>query len=33
MCDKLEIFYNEEIGKIAERKDWFSKIRKDWEGK
>lgn len=33
MCDKLEIFYNEEIGKIAERKDWFSKIRKEWEGK
>ncbi|MBR4963855.1 MAG: hypothetical protein IKZ32_00690 [Alistipes sp.] len=33
MCDKLEIFYNEEIGKIAERKDWFSKIRQEWDSK
>lgn len=33
MCDKLEIFYNEEIGKIAERKDWFSKIRQEWKSK
>lgn len=33
MYDKLEIFYNEEIGKIAERKDWFSKIRQEWESK
>lgn len=33
MCDKLETFYDEEIGKIAERKDWFSKIRQDWESK
>ena len=33
MYDKLETFYDEEIGKIAERKDWFSKIRQDWESK
>lgn len=33
MCDKLETFYNEEIGKIVERKDWFSKIRQEWESK
>ena len=33
MCDKLETFYDEEIGKIAERKDWFSKIRQEWESK
>ncbi|MBQ4540614.1 MAG: hypothetical protein IJA37_05460 [Alistipes sp.] len=33
MCDKLEIFYNEEIGKIAERKDWFNKIRQEWVSK
>ena len=33
MCDKLETFYDEEIGKIVERKDWFSKIRQDWESK
>lgn len=33
MCDKLATFYDEEIGKIVERKDWFSKIRQDWESK
>ena len=33
MCDRLELFYNEEIGKIVERKDWFSKIRQEWESK
>lgn len=33
MCDKLETFYDEEIGKIVERKDWFSKIRQEWESK
>jgi hypothetical protein len=33
MYDKLEIFYNKEIGKIAEHKDWFSKIRQEWESK
>lgn len=33
MCDRLELFYNEEIGKIVERKDWFSTIRKEWENK
>ena len=33
MYDKLETFYDEEIGKIAERKDWFSKIRQEWESK
>lgn len=33
MCDKLGTFYDEEIGKIAERKDWFSKIRQEWESK
>ena len=33
MCDKLEIFYNEEIGKIGERKNWFSNIKIEWENK
>ena len=33
MCDKLELFYDEEIGKIRERKTWFSKIRIEWEKK
>lgn len=33
MCDRLELFYNEEIGKIVERKDWFSKIRQEWENR
>ena len=33
MCDRLELFYNEEIGKIVERKDWFSTIRQEWENK
>lgn len=33
MCDKLEIFYNEEIGKIGERKNWFNMIREEWEKK
>lgn len=33
LCDKLETFYDEEIGKIVERKDWFSKIRQEWESK
>ena len=33
MCDRLELFYNEEIGKIVERKDWFGTIRQEWENK
>lgn len=33
MCDKLETFYDEENGKIVERKDCFSKIRQEWESK
>lgn len=31
MCDNLEKFYDEEIGKIIERKQWFSSIREYWE--
>lgn len=33
MCDKLATFYDEEIGKIGERKLWFSNIKKYWEDK
>lgn len=31
LCDTLEKFYDEEIGKINERKLWFSSIRNYWE--
>ena len=33
MCNKLEVFYDEEIGKIGERKNWFYDIRRKWENK
>lgn len=31
LCDTLDKFYDEEIGKINERKLWFSNIRSYWE--
>jgi len=31
LCDRLDFFYDEEIGKIAERKSWFADIRDSWE--
>lgn len=31
LCDKLSLFYDEEIGKIGERKMWFGSIRNYWE--
>lgn len=31
LCNNLEEFYNAEIGKIKERKAWFTEIRKYWE--
>lgn len=33
LCDKVEQFYDEEIGKIGERKSWFSQTRIFWENK
>ena len=33
LCDNVDIFYNEEISKIGERKDWFSQIREYWKNK
>lgn len=33
MCDRLEWFYDEEIGKIVERKNWFGIIRQEWQSK
>ena len=33
LCDKLEAFYDEEIGKIGERKLWFSNIKDYWENR
>lgn len=33
LCDRLDAFYDEEIGKIRERKTWFTDIRKYWEAK
>lgn len=33
LCDELLEFYPKEIGKIAERIDYFKKIRKFWEKK
>lgn len=33
LCDKVEQFYDEEIGKIGERKSWFSQTRIYWENK
>lgn len=31
LCDVASAFYDAEIGKIAERKDWFSKEKTYWE--
>lgn len=31
LCDRIETFYEEEIGKIKERGKWFYDIRKFWE--
>ena len=31
LCDLIEIFYDEEIGKINTRKDWFNEIKAYWE--
>lgn len=31
LCDRIETFYEEEIGKIRERGKWFYDIRKFWE--
>lgn len=33
MCDKLEDFYDAEIGKIGERKQWFASIKTYWQNK
>ncbi len=33
MCDKLQDFYDEEIGKISERKSWFADMKKYWSDK
>lgn len=33
LCDRLATFYDEEIGKIGERKLWFVNHKKYWEEK
>lgn len=33
LCDKLFVFYDEEISKIGERKTWFNSIKSYWEAK
>lgn len=33
MCDKLSLFYDEEISKIGLRKSWFRTIRDFWESR
>ncbi len=33
LCDKISVFYDEEIEKISERKSWFKSIRTYWEEK
>lgn len=33
LCDTLALFYDEEIGKINERKVWFEDIKNYWEKK
>lgn len=33
LCERVEAFYNEEIGKIGERISWFSQIKAHWENK
>lgn len=30
LCEKLDAFYEEQIGKIGERQQWFDKIRQEW---
>jgi len=30
LCDRLDEFYETEIGKIVERRSWFSKVREYW---
>ena len=33
LCEKLSVFYDEEISKIGERKTWFNSIKVYWENK
>ena len=33
LCDNLSVFYDEEIGKIGERKTWFSSVKEYWQKK
>lgn len=33
LCNLLDLFYDEEIGKIGERKTWFKEIRDYWNKK
>lgn len=33
LCEKLFVFYDEEISKIGERKTWFNSIKTYWEKK
>ena len=33
LCDTISLFYDEEIGKISERKLWFEDIRNYWNNK
>ncbi len=33
LCDNLQLFYDEEIGKVGERKSVFQNIRSYWENK
>lgn len=33
LCDNLDLFYDEELGKISERKLWFEDIRNYWNKK
>ena len=33
LCDTLSQFYDEEIGKISERKLWFEDIKNYWDNK
>lgn len=33
LCEKLFVFYDEEISKIGERKTWFNSIKTYWENK
>lgn len=31
LCDRIDLFYEAEVGKIKERRSWFSGIRQYWE--